>query len=368
MTRRRVCLICADFFPNPTGGQGIYTYELARRLARWGYDVSVITRRRTPTPDGEFKILPVHFDNLALFAIEAWLRYRTLSDSFDVIHGNDFYHLCFLLRRGSAVSVTTIHNTHLQRYRACASKLRWLFLFPIALEKYACRRSERIIAVSETTLAALLEYGIEKERVEIIHNGIDTAMFNASKRGTFRRKAGIGAGDKVILFVGRLVKRKRPLEVLKAFHRLYVGKPDYHLVLVGSGPLRRGLEDYVERHRLSKSVHLLGFVGNETLPEIYADSDVFVLISSGEGLPLAALEALASGCKLVLTHDASGGAKPLREAAQVLEYDANRHRLENKILEALERKSTAVETPHISIETCVRRVVDLYEGVKNVAL
>ena len=363
MNGRRVCLVCGDFFPSPIGGQGIYTYELARNLTRLGYRVTVITTKRRGLEHTGFEVLPIHFDNLGLFAIESWLRYRKILRNFDVVHGSDFYHLGLLFEKNRPVAFTTIHNTHLQRYRASRYWLRFLFAIPIFLEKLACRCSDRIIAVSETTKGALLEYGLAAGDIQVIHNGIDTTRFNPARRGEFRRTVGIDEDSEVVLFVGRLVQRKRPLEVLVAFHQLYADRPGLHLVMVGSGPLAATLRQYVERHGLGHRVHLLGNLPNEALPEIYADSNLFVLVSSGEGLPLSALEALASGCKLLLTYDASGGARLLREAEQVVEYDANRDQLEDMILRALDGKPGVVDPVVISIETCARKVANLYKEV-----
>lgn len=358
-------MICSDFFPNPIGGQGIYTYELACNLARRGYDVSVITTRREGMHNGEFTILPVCSTHLLMFAVEAWVRYRKLVETFDIVHGNDIYHLCFLLFRRAWLAVTTIHNTHLQRYRASTSRDRWVFWVSMWLEKYVCRKSDRVIAVSDTTRSALLEYGVDIARVEVIYNGVDTRKFSPRKGGAFRSTVGLAKTDKVILFVGRLVKRKRPLEVLAAFRRLRAADPGFHLVLIGRGPLGPDLQKYVGEHGLEDSVHMLGFVDNNKLPEIYADADLFVLISSGEGLPLAALEALASGCRLVLTYDASGGSKLLRESRRVLEYDLGAESLETRMLEAFKLKGEMGNVEEMSIDTCVQRVAHLYEGVLN---
>jgi len=363
MLRYRVCLVCGDFFPDPIGGQGIYTYELARNLVKHGHDVTVITTKRSGLRNREFKILPVHSSNLLMFAIEAWFRYRKLIASFDIVHGNDFYHLCFLLFRRQWAAITTIHNTHLQRYRAGVIRSSFVSRVAMLLEKYVCLRSHRIIAVSETTRRALLEYGLDESRVGVIHNGVDIARFTPIRRGGFRSTVGLTNTDKVVLFVGRLVQRKRPLELLVAFHRLCVRDPTVHLLIVGRGPLQPILHNYVKEHGLERNVHDLGFIDNEQLPNIYADSDLFVLVSSGEGLPLSALEALASGCKLVLSYDATGGASLLRESNRVVEYQVGTDSLEDKILEALKLDDVVVDRDAISIETCVRRVIDLYGGV-----
>jgi glycosyltransferase involved in cell wall biosynthesis len=87
--------------------------------------------------------------------------------------------------------------------------------------------------------------------------------------------------------------------LLRAFARVQ-DKLNSRLLLVGDGPERSAIETEIARLSLQKSVTLLGV--RSDIPEILAASDVFLLSSNREGLPLAVLEAMAAGVPVVATN------------------------------------------------------------------
>ncbi len=99
----------------------------------------------------------------------------------------------------------------------------------------------------------------------------------------------------VITFVGRLADQKNPLGLLEAFTHLSHGT----LVMVGEGPLRRKVEHVVRRSALDQCVRLID--PRPDIPDLLAASDIFVLPSRWEGLPLAIIEAMMAGLPVVAT-------------------------------------------------------------------
>lgn len=144
------------------------------------------------------------------------------------------------------------------------------------------------------------------ERLVHINNGVSGEKFNPIKydRESIREKLNI-EDQKVILFVGRLVREKGIRELLNAFENLATDNKNLSLLLVGGGVTgdRDGLSplSIVENmsSSIKKNIHLLGL--RDDIPELLAASDVFTLPSYREGLPRSIIEAMAMGKPIVAT-------------------------------------------------------------------
>jgi glycosyltransferase involved in cell wall biosynthesis len=99
-----------------------------------------------------------------------------------------------------------------------------------------------------------------------------------------------------VLFVGRLVKGKRPEDAIEAVARL-PAELDAKLYMVGDGPLRPELVA-----KADENVTFLGQVPYNQMPAVYRGGDVLMLPSRAEGLPRTVLEAFASGVPVVSSH------------------------------------------------------------------
>jgi glycosyltransferase involved in cell wall biosynthesis len=118
-------------------------------------------------------------------------------------------------------------------------------------------------------------------------------------RAAFRESLGFRKDDVVILFAGKLVDKKRPFDLLKAYEKITV--PGKGLLFVGDGPLRQGLEAY-SREKGMSGVSIVGFKNQTELPAYYAAADVFVLPSGlGETWGLVVNEAMCAGLPVVVS-------------------------------------------------------------------
>jgi len=102
--------------------------------------------------------------------------------------------------------------------------------------------------------------------------------------------------------VGRLDAQKNPMLLLDALCNLVdKGSHDLNLLLIGEGQLRGQLEGFIEQAGLSDRVRLLGLKSIDEVAELMQTADLFVLSSSYEGMPMAAIEALACGVPVATT-------------------------------------------------------------------
>ena len=145
--------------------------------------------------------------------------------------------------------------------------------------------------------------GIGPERLFFTPYTVDNDFFIesssqfAAQRPALRAALGIETDRPVFLFVGKLVERKRPGDLLSAFARL---KDRASLVFVGDGPLRQQLEAAARRAGLTSAV-FAGFQNQSQLPRFYALADALILPSSHEVSPLVLNEAMCAGLALVVS-------------------------------------------------------------------
>lgn len=113
----------------------------------------------------------------------------------------------------------------------------------------------------------------------------------------------ISKKDTVILFVGKLIPKKRPLDLLSAYEKVFNEKniKDTSLVYIGDGELRKEIEKFVKDKNLSK-VFLVGFQNQKDLPKYYSIADIFVLPSGiGETWGLVVNEAMNFGLSVIVS-------------------------------------------------------------------
>lgn len=117
----------------------------------------------------------------------------------------------------------------------------------------------------------------------------------AGKAGQLRKELNIKNTDMVLISVGELNKNKNHEVVIKALAQLH--NPEIKYVICGQGELKKYLEQLAEKLRVGNCVKLLGY--RSDVPELLAMADVFVFPSKREGLPVALMEAMASGLPVI---------------------------------------------------------------------
>ncbi len=135
--------------------------------------------------------------------------------------------------------------------------------------------------------------GFLPKRVALIPTGVDAARFERAGGGRARKQ--LGLRGKTIVFVGRLIQVKGLEYLIKALPRV---RGNAQLVVLGDGPLRGELERLARELGVANRIF---FVKRGDVAEFLKASDVFVLPSVSEGLPIALLEAMAARRACVVT-------------------------------------------------------------------
>jgi glycosyltransferase involved in cell wall biosynthesis len=126
--------------------------------------------------------------------------------------------------------------------------------------------------------------------LKVVSRGVDTKLFNISKRDTNLRSSwGATDSTKVLISVGRMAPEKNLDQVLKTYEALKLKGQAFKLVMVGDGPLK---DQFQKRY---PEIIFPGMLSQSNLAAYYASSDLFIFPSQTETFGNVTLEALASG-------------------------------------------------------------------------
>jgi sugar transferase (PEP-CTERM/EpsH1 system associated) len=160
------------------------------------------------------------------------------------------------------------------------------------------RRVERIVTVCQSIADEWVGYGLPKDKVQCIPNGVDTGRFHPRENAReFRKECGLPESAFLVGSIGRLDELKNYDVLVAALGQLKDSFPDAHLAVLGDGPRKDRLKAMAEELGIANRVHLLGFRNH---PESFlAALDIFALPSKYEGMSNVVLEAMSSGLPVV---------------------------------------------------------------------
>lgn len=136
-------------------------------------------------------------------------------------------------------------------------------------------------------------YSVDNEWFKIL------SKENHSRQLLLKQELKLPADKKIILFTGKYIEKKRPLDIIKAIHLL--NDPDIFLVMVGEGQLRNQMEEYITANQI-RNVMLTGFVNQSAISTYYSVADIFVMCSgSGETWGLSVNEAMCFSLPIIVS-------------------------------------------------------------------
>jgi teichuronic acid biosynthesis glycosyltransferase TuaC len=165
----------------------------------------------------------------------------------------------------------------------------------------ALRANQAIITVGRQLGDAVKALGIPAQRIHVVYQGVDVALFAPGSAAAARRTLGIPETGKVLVSVASQLPVKGIDVLLEAMARLTPRRSDVMLYLVGEGSSRGDFERLAARLGLERVVRFVGSVEQAKLPDWYRAADLTVLASRSEGVPNALRESLACGTPFVAT-------------------------------------------------------------------
>ena len=144
--------------------------------------------------------------------------------------------------------------------------------------------------------------GVAEDKMVYLPEGIQLDLPRNTKeiRETTRNELGISDGEKLIIFIGRLVPVKGVNTLIEAFKKLNKEYSNCKLLIVGDGPCRKTYEEQ-SGNLLNKAITFTGLVKPEKVVRFLLASDIFVLPSLSEGIPSSILEACYCGLPCIAT-------------------------------------------------------------------
>jgi glycosyltransferase involved in cell wall biosynthesis len=191
---------------------------------------------------------------------------------------------------------------------------RWKTVLKRALLTRVFRRITAFLAIGQCNRDFYYAYGVPKEQIFHVPYAVDNCSLFARaidpslRACELKRTLGISADLPVILFVGKLLPKKGPADLLEAFGRV-TKRTQAALLYVGDGPLRAELEAAVRR-LVHPNVAFVGFRNQSELPRFYAMADIFVVPSRFEPWGLVLNEAMCFGLPIVAS-DRVGASRDL---------------------------------------------------------
>lgn len=297
----KVGLISFHSFFQP-GGVKRHVLGLHKEFKKRGIQSKVIVPRRSKSENyGKDVILlgtsfPLNFSgsqadfclNFNPLAIERILK----KEKFDVLHLHHFGSLSSLQILNTPATSKTLNiftcHFNLEGSRFFKNFPSFIYL----LNKIAQWKIDGIIGVSPLILKYFKNF---KGPKKVIPNAIDLEEFNPQ---TPKIKKFLD-GKINILFLGRIEKRKGLIYLLKAYKILEKKLSNLRLIIVGEGPLKRDLENWVEKNKL-KNVVFEGEIKEKEVPSYYRTADIYCSPAIfGESFGIVLLEAMASGAPVV---------------------------------------------------------------------
>ena len=271
-----------------------------QELEKLGIDIKIIPFRRLLSPFADARTF------LALRSI-----FKT--GKFDIVHT----HMSKAVLIGSIAAkwmrVPLIVNTaHNLGFIALPNRaLRLLFwVYDFLLSRLFI---DRVITVSDKVRDRIVATRmLPTKRVAAIHNGMYIDKFEVPQMELAARRQELLAGpdDVLIVCVARLVWFKGLSTLVEAMPDIVRSVPKSRFVVVGDGPLKAELTAQAESLGMGNRLQLIG--ERRDIPAILRASDLFVLPSVSEGLPISIMEAMAAGLPVVAT-DVGGIAELVEE-------------------------------------------------------
>ena len=339
----RVCLL-GDRGNMYSGGQGVYLHYLSKELHRLGHDVCVIVGppypnivegvsvERIPDPNffekglcrenvfQAFSLVNFYelaatklwmFPELFAFGFKAYDKARRLQrqSHFDIIHDNQTLSYGTLLLKALGIPVVaTVHHplpidrkAEIMQAEDFKGKLGGVMFYPFFMQHLVARRMDRVITVSQSSAEeARNAFGVSPDRLRVVYNGIDTALF--------RRREGVKKEKGRLIVVGNTRDRKKGILYLMRALQLLKGEVDVKLTVVDAiDPDDAFACELVGRYGIEDMVTFTGHIDNEELIRRYSASEIAVTPSIYEGFGLPPAEAMSCEVPVVAT---TAGALP----------------------------------------------------------
>lgn len=173
-------------------------------------------------------------------------------------------------------------------------------IYNIELEGF--RRADAIVAVSQRTKNKVVnKYGIPREKVKVVHNGVEFEKTNKDVTGGLSQIK--KSGGKIVLFAGRITLQKGPDYFVYMAEKILRYEPNTYFVVSGSGDMEEYMIREVSKRGMSDRFIFCGWLRGEELAAVYKIADIYVMPSVSEPFGLLPLECMISDTPVLISKE-----------------------------------------------------------------
>jgi glycosyltransferase involved in cell wall biosynthesis len=393
-----------EFPPHNSGGLGTACFGLTRALSR-DADVVFVLPKKSVVNDEYVKMVFANQNSIDLKYVDTILKaYVTEQQYFDerhthtdevyglslmeevkryarkagaiarkancdVIHAHDWLAYLAGMEAKKATGKPLVVHVHATEFDRTGGNGVNQQVYDI--ERAGMNAADAIIAVSQWTKNIIVNhYGISPDKITVVHNGIDV---DDIKPIPSRVQALKDAGNKIVLFVGRITMQKGPDYFIRAAKRVLEFRPNTIFLVSGSGDMERQMIRQAASEGISDKVFFVGFLRGEELNSIYQSADLYLMPSISEPFGITPLEALANGTPVLISRQ-SGVAEVLNHALKTDFWDIDD--TADKIISTLDhpclqenlKVNGAKELDKNTWVIAARKCLDVYRMVRMASL
>ena len=316
----RIMMFSWEYPPKSVGGLAQHVYDLTSALVDSGQEVDLITVGDHELPQVEevkginvhrvtpYNLTPPHFIPW-IIQLNISMLEKAISlfnkEQYDLVHAHDWlvgYAGRALKHIYKVPLVATIHATEYGRNNGLHNDDQ---KFISDVEWWLAYEAWRVICCSSYMESELKKiFGLPRDKISVIYNGVNLENYqpNASKSElkTFRNQFA-APEEKIVFFVGRLVKEKGVQVLLDAAPQILKYHPKTKFIIAGKGPMMSDLRDKALALGVAEIVIFTGYIEDDIRNLLYAVSDAAVFPSLYEPFGIVALEGMATRTPVVVS-------------------------------------------------------------------
>jgi alpha-maltose-1-phosphate synthase len=357
-------------------------FNLSKALQKQGNKVSIIDLY-APNTDKELDYLfirlpryleknkpapgsPLHIIKKLIFSLKTLILLNKMNkkEKLDIVHIQNQYPGFFIMLFLKRLMKNTkfVYTTHIPFWTLEKEEFNEKYYFKTMLERLCMRMADKIIAVGFSQKKGIIEKaGINENKIEVIWNGVDLNKFKPIKNKDKRLK---------IISVARISRVKNQMLIIKIIPDIIKKQKNVKFYFIGQEEDKAYLEEinkYIKENKIEDFVEITGAIDNNQIPDFYKKSRIFISASNAEGLPLTILEAMASGCAIILSD--IGPHSELGKINEIVYFKKNNNEdLKTKLHDLLSNKKKILRLRNKSLECAKKNFSWNNVALKNLAV
>ncbi len=370
MSKKKI-KICETIRQGKIGGGESHVYQLVNALNRDEFEPVVLSFSGGELVENlkEAGIKTYVVDTQYPFDPRVKAKVKKIFDEekFDVLHAHGTRSLSNTLSNARKFNLPVLYTVHGWSFHQ--DQPLYIKKARVLSEKYLTSNADCTICVSDANRdEGISRFGLNNHKR--INYAIDVNKFNPHKKyPDLKKELGVPAGNTVAGFIVRMTKQKDPLTVIKAASIIAKKTDKVTVLVIGDGELKNDAMALASKLNLSNTVKFHPF--RQDIPAVLANTDIYMLPSLWEGLPIGILEAMAmkkaivatpaDGSKEVIINNDTGLLVPFNDPQKLAEAVLYMH--DNKVeMNRMAENAYYKVVNEFSLDNMMNKIENLYRS------